>query len=188
MNTSSDQSNRYAAPQSEVEDVIDGSEVGEIASRGERLGAALLDGLIYGVSVWIPLLVVIGVGGFRMLMDLVRNGGQTPDGEPFNFTALFTGFALSGVGFLIVLGVNLYFVIKNRQTVGKKQLGIKVARTNGSTVSIARLFWMRNVVNILPGLIPFLGNFYFLIDNLFIFGEQRRCVHDYIADTIVVKA
>jgi hypothetical protein len=33
-----------------------------------------------------------------------------------------------------------------------------------------------------------LGGFYSLIDALVIFGDARRCCHDYIADTIVVRA
>lgn len=188
MNTSSDQPNRYAAPQAEVEDVKDDSEVGELAGRGERLGASLLDGLIYGVAVWVPMLVGFGFGGFRMLMEMIRHGGQTSGGETFNWASMFTGFAFSGIGFLIVLGINLYFVIKNRQTIGKKLLSIKVVRSDGSQVSIARLFWLRNVVAGLPGGIPYVGYLYSLARYLWIFGEERRCIHDYIADTIVVKA
>jgi hypothetical protein len=42
----------------------------------------------------------------------------------------------------------------------------------------------RNVVNGILGIIPLYG----IIDSLFIFGNARRCVHDYIADTIVIKA
>jgi uncharacterized RDD family membrane protein YckC len=189
MNTSSDQPNRYAAPQSEVEDVKDDTEVGELAGRGERLGASLLDGLIFGVAVWLPMLIGFGFGGFRMLMEMIRNGGQTAGGdEVFNWAALFTGFAFAGIGFLIVLSINIYFVVKNRQTIGKKLVGIKVVRSDGSLVSIARLFWLRNFVAGLPGGIPYLGYLYSLARYLMIFGEQRRCIHDYIADTIVVKA
>jgi hypothetical protein len=40
------------------------------------------------------------------------------------------------------------------------------------------------MVNGLLGVIPL----YAIIDVLFIFGNARRCVHDYIADTIVIKA
>ena len=36
--------------------------------------------------------------------------------------------------------------------------------------------------------VPFIGGFYSIIDSLMIFGEQRRCIHDYIADTIVIRA
>jgi uncharacterized RDD family membrane protein YckC len=63
-------------------------------------------------------------------------------------------------------------------------IGIKVVRSDGSKASLGRIFWLRNFVNGLLGIIPF----YQLIDILFIFGDQRQCLHDKIADTIVVKA
>ena len=72
----------------------------------------------------------------------------------------------------------------NGQSIGKKLLGIKVVRTDGSPASLGRLIWLRNVVNGLIGIIPLYG----IIDALFIFGESRQCLHDKIADTIVIKA
>jgi hypothetical protein len=44
--------------------------------------------------------------------------------------------------------------------------------------------WLRNVVNWLISLVPL----YSVIDVLFIFGQTRQCLHDKLADTIVVKA
>jgi uncharacterized RDD family membrane protein YckC len=61
-------------------------------------------------------------------------------------------------------------------------------RTDGSRVSFARIFWLRNVLNTCFSFIPLVGGLYGLIDALFIFGSAKRCVHDYIADTIVVRA
>jgi len=191
MNTQSDQPNRYAAPQAEVEDVKDDTEVGELAGRGERLGAALLDGLLWGFAVWIPLFFGIFANGMDGLKSFTDSANTA---NPFSifmaFGKLFTGTAglLLIIGVLIVGGINLYFVAKNSQSIGKKLVGLKVVRTDGSKATLARIFWMRNVVNFLPRLIPFVANLYSLVDSLFIFGEQRRCIHDHIADTIVVKA
>ena len=72
----------------------------------------------------------------------------------------------------------------NGRSIAKKILTIKVVRSDGSPASLGRLIWLRNVVNWLISIIPLYG----LIDSLFIFGESRQCLHDKIADTIVVKA
>ena len=59
-------------------------------------------------------------------------------------------------------------VYRNAQTIGKKLVGIKVARTDGSRASLARIFWLRNVVNQLVTMVlafvPFVGGFYPLVD------------------------
>jgi hypothetical protein len=57
-------------------------------------------------------------------------------------------------------------------------------RTDGTPASLGRVWWLRNVVNGLISIIPLYG----FIDTLFIFGESRQCLHDKLADTIVVKA
>lgn len=36
------------------------------------------------------------------------------------------------------------------------------------------------------GYVPFVGRYFSVIDALFIYGENKRCLHDYIAGTMVV--
>ncbi|HLG57433.1 MAG TPA: RDD family protein [Vicinamibacterales bacterium] len=66
----------------------------------------------------------------------------------------------------------------------KKLIGIKVVRSDGSAVSLGRLIWMRNVLNWLINIVPLYG----VLDSPFIFAESRQCLHDRIADTIVIKS
>jgi uncharacterized RDD family membrane protein YckC len=80
--------------------------------------------------------------------------------------------------------LTIRYVLANGQSIGKRITGIKITRTDGSRASLGRIFWLRNVVNGLLSLIPLYG----LIDALFIFAETRQCLHDKIADTIVINA
>jgi len=88
------------------------------------------------------------------------------------------------------VGVGVFLVMTVRQlqatgqSLGKKFCNIKVVRSDGSPVTLGRVVWLRNVVNWLISLVPL----YSVIDVLFIFGQTRQCLHDKLADTIVVKA
>jgi uncharacterized RDD family membrane protein YckC len=99
-----------------------------------------------------------------------------------------TGGYLTMAGWVAVVVITIVLVHRNGQTIGKKLVGIKVVRTNGARASLGRIFWLRNVVNGIPQVIPFVGYIYMLVDHLFIFGDKRQCLHDKIADTIVVTA
>jgi uncharacterized RDD family membrane protein YckC len=169
---SPNQANPYAPPQAEVRDTAVSDET-ELAGRGSRFGAAILDSFIFAIAV-VP--VLIGANFQAM---------QTGD-----YMNAFSGvgIGIAAVAWLALIGVTIHLVYKNGQTLGKKIVGIKVVRTDFSRASLARIFWLRNVVNAIPGAIPFVGNFYGIVDHLFIFGERRQCVHDKIADTVVVKA
>jgi uncharacterized RDD family membrane protein YckC len=166
--------NPYAPPQAEVSDVPNNDAELERAGRGIRLGAAVIDSLIPGI-IFLPWLIGIGFD-----FSGVANGTRAP------FT--FIGLAIAGIGSLAWIGITLFFVHRNGQTIAKRLLGIKVVRSDGSRASLGRIFWLRNFVNALPSAIPLIGNAYPLIDSLFIFGEKQQCLLDLIADTIVVKA
>jgi uncharacterized RDD family membrane protein YckC len=97
-------------------------------------------------------------------------------------------FYLGLVAAVVTLTITTILVKRNGQTIGKKLLGIKVVRKDGSKAGLGRIFWLRYLLNSVFMLIPVVGSLYSLVDSVFIFGSARRCVHDYLADTIVVRA
>jgi len=176
--------NPYAPPQATVADVPVQGIVK--ADRGMRLLAAILDGIIAGIITYTP---VFATGSFGGLMEAAAAAGNPQHLDPMTMFALMKGvFAWALVGW-VIWGVITYILVqRNGQTIAKKMLGIKVVRADGSRASVGRIFWLRNVVNTLISVIPLVGALYVLLDALWIFGEERRCLHDKIADTIVVNA
>src|ERR1700687_6130049 len=178
--------NSYAPPKSTVADVVVADAGMEKASRGSRLGASFIDGLIFGIP-FVPSYFM----AISSVMTHARVAGQG------KMPALTVWAAVAGTGgwfyfallaAMCTLTITAVLVHRNGQTIGKKLVGIKVARADGSRATLGRIFWLRYFVNTLLSLIPWVGSFYGLVDALFIFGEAKRCCHDYIADTIVVRA
>ncbi|MET0659713.1 MAG: RDD family protein [Steroidobacteraceae bacterium] len=178
--TASAEPNPYAPPKAEVSDASE-EHVVEQASRGSRLGAASLDALV-GFVVGLPVLYAV------IPVAIQARGNSAEMGSLLTASMIGGAAALSGVLGIVWIVITFILVKRNSQTIGKRFVGIKVVRSDGSHASLARIFWLRNIVNALPSLIPFVGNFYSLVDHLFIFGNKRQCVHDKIADTIVVRA
>jgi len=163
----------YAPPSAQVAaPVYAGGEHAPLADRGSRFVAQLLNGLMA-----IPGAALVGMGGA--------------------FTENETT-SMSGVGILcVVLGViyllallviNLRLLGRQGQSLGKKWAKVRVVRLDGSPASLGRQVGLRYIVNAVIGAIPLVGGFYSLVDILFIFRGDRRCIHDMIADTKVVVA
>jgi uncharacterized RDD family membrane protein YckC len=181
--------NPYAPPAAPVKDVADTTGSGELADRATRLGAFIIDGVILAI-VYAP----AAFGAFGRMMQLGVAGGAAGGTAPSRLD-MYEAFYLNNpnmpytaVLFLIWAVITIVLVARNGQSIGKRLLGIRVVRTDGKKASFWRIFLLRNVVNSIPSLIPFVSFAYFLIDSLAILGESRRCIHDYIAGTIVVKA
>jgi uncharacterized RDD family membrane protein YckC len=166
--------NPYAPPKATVLDIADPHRTVEPADRGTRLGAAILDGIIFSGMVYVPMLVGLLAGAAAADSRADRGSGAL----------LVVSVPLALVGFIAWCWLTIKYVRRNGQSIAKKLLGIKVVRSDGTPISLGRIFWLRNVVNGLISIVPFYG----LIDVLFIFGEPRQCLHDKIADTIVIKA
>ena len=157
-----------------------------MATRGARLLAAILDGIIGDVLIYVPF--VIGLYFTRDIPALQDAGRLSPQFVLALLASMSLALLAALVGALVWIAITVVLVKRNGQTLGKKLLGIKVVRSDGSRASLGRIFWLRNVVTLIIGMIPLLGIFFVLADILMIFGEARRCIHDRIADTIVVRA
>jgi uncharacterized RDD family membrane protein YckC len=166
--------NPYAPPQAAVEDVSEPESSTIPADRGTRLGAAIVDSFLFMGAVYFPLIVAL---------TSIEGSGPADVGTLSRGVALGAGILALG-GFALWGWFTLTFMARNGQSIAKKWLHIKVVRADGSRVSLGRLVWLRNVITWILSMIPLFG----VIDALFIFGESRQCLHDRIADTIVIKA
>ena len=167
-------SNPYAPPLASVRDIVERHTTNDPADRGTRLAAAIVDAIIFGAMVYAPLMFAIIVGGAATAEPGTANAD----------TMVVLAGLLTLVGFVVWCWLTISRMRANGQSIGKKLLDIKVVRTDGSPVSLGRLIGLRNIVNALISIVPL----YSILDMLFIFGESRRCLHDKLADTIVVKA
>jgi uncharacterized RDD family membrane protein YckC len=160
------QDNPYAAPEARI---VDQAPEGELvlAERGTRLGAVFLDGLIVGLF-YIPAVLIL---------SLVKE----------NKSLVYVGVAFLALAVIGVIAYNCVLLHRNGQTIAKKMLGIKVVRRDGSRIGLGRIFALRFLPVTLLSAIPFVGSLVSLADALMIFGEERRCLHDQFADTIVIK-
>ncbi len=161
--------NVYAPTDVHVEDVVVAGEL-DRADRSTRLAAAILDFLM---------MAAIGIVAAIFAPALTKGAGPT--------VGVIVGLAAAGIAFLVILALDIFFLYRDSQTIGKKIMNIKIVRTNGERIGLARIFFLRFLPITLAGLIPIIGSFVGIIDCLFIFRESRQCLHDTIADTIVVK-
>jgi uncharacterized RDD family membrane protein YckC len=133
----------------------------------------MLDGLI-ALVLAVPALIAIPM--------MESTGGADVESVP----PLAMGLVgISGFLFLLLMVYTIYLLSVKGQTLGKKMLGIRIVNNlDDSNAGFVRAFLLRGIVNAIPGaIIPFYG----VIEVLFIFGAERRCIHDFIAGTRVIQ-
>ena len=168
-----DEQNPYRAPNAAVAEF---SSADELAGRGARLGAAIIDAIIIMVIV-MPLMYV---GGYWTTAMAAAQAGQ----QVGLATTLMWG-VIGLVVFAIVQGIPLN---ASGQTWGKKALKIKIVDLQGGKPPLGRLLGLRYFPIQLVSNIPAIGPVLALVDVLLIFRNDRRCGHDLIAGTKVVHA
>lgn len=141
------------------------------ADRGLRLVARLIDGALM-MACFAPAFVAVAI-------------------DPDNKEPSPLQLAMIALGLIAALGLFVYqcvLLYRHSQTLGKRWLKIKIVRNDGSPCSFGRIFGLRMFVIALIEQVPCLGAVFALVNALWIFGAESRCLHDLICDTKVVNA
>ncbi|AOW78545.1 hypothetical protein A3Q34_17870 [Colwellia sp. PAMC 20917] len=140
--------------------------VGEKATRLDRFYAALIDGLI-GIFAAVPIFITVG---FDKLAE-----------PTFSLTVMLLAYGL--IAGLVLHGYLLYHY---GQTIGKNFMSIRIENLDDSKASLTTIYVKRMIPMQLLSLVPFGGQIISgLVNPLFIFGKEKRCLHDYVAKTKV---
>ncbi len=163
----------YETPQSELVDVE--VEHQELASRWARLAASLVDSLVVFVLA-MPVMYLFGAfdsssldPGAGMAAGMVES--------------LVMGLAIIALFVLI----NYRFLTRDGQTIGKKALSIRIVDLQGNIPDLKNNLIPRYAVYMLPGQIPVFGQLFSIVNVCFIFRGDKRCIHDLVGKTRVIK-
>jgi len=111
-------------------------------------------------------------------IELISDGGNT--------RMHFIMPAIASITLLCVVFILMQWTLiaAKGQSIGKIIMRIKIVEEHGKKVPSAwNVLFLRTLINSL-----ILGNgIYFLLDALMILKKERRCIHDFIAGTIVIK-
>lgn len=166
----------YVAPSMEEEEGITlqtpsgDYEEFRLASRGHRLVAAIIDSLLL-IAISFGIMWIFGVRNFNS--------------SEFAFLSvnMILGFLLSQA---VYLALNAKLLITKGQTIGKKALDIKIISGDGGIPAFLNIYGLRYLVVNFLYQIPFFGIGFSILDSLLILNKNKKCIHDYIANTLVV--
>ena len=161
---------RYAPPQTMVDDVMPSVDGLQLASRWRRLSAQVIDTVAQVLAMW--------------LISVVTPWDPWKDGN-VDFWSFDLRAALSGLAIFLVL--QAYLLAAHGQTIGKALLGIRITRPDGTKASIGRVIGLRCGIWEIFSPVAGVAIAFAFVDTLFIFRKSRRCLHDMIADTLVIR-
>lgn len=148
----------------------------ELATLAQRFQAAVLDKIVFPTVMLVPFIL-----GFDLL--------NLNAGIDENFTISFaTQVKVSLLEILLFMALNSYLLKEYGQTLGKRIIGIAIIGQNGQRLSLQDMILKRYLPFWVAAYLPFFGFVITVCDYLAIFrGDKRRCLHDDLAKTIVIK-
>jgi uncharacterized RDD family membrane protein YckC len=145
------------------------------ASWGQRVGATLVDLLVL-VPPYIVVFVGLAIGASGATTDPVT-------GQPSGGNA--TGFVIATIGYLLVLGVQLWNTVfrqgRTGWSIGKQALGVRLVREQDGRPMGVGMNFVRQIVHVVDVLPCFIGFLWPIWD------EKRQTFADKIMTTAVVQ-
>ena len=162
----------------------------ELAGIGARTIAALGNAFFYFLSM-MPGSTIIARGLLEKNPQLAKGG--IPRIEDLDLTGFAAGMIWIWAGLTAALLLQALLITVRGQNLGKLLLGVRVVRADtGAPAGFGRGVMLRFAVPV--GLIITLNAFFMLglvfliVDYAFMFRADRRCLHDLMAGTKVVRA
>ena len=166
--------NPYAAPETDpIRETLVSDEL-QLATPSERFTGAFVDGLVglvISVPVWVGFFLF---GVFRSVAEMGQIG--------FGYT-----FLLTAIHFPIYMAIQWKSLKATGQTIGKKVAKTRIVSMEGKKPEVTDLIFKRYAFVSLLSVIPVAGGALALVDALMVFKKDRRCLHDLVAGTQVVK-
>ncbi|WP_431286317.1 RDD family protein [Roseateles chitinivorans] len=163
---------RFAPPVAHVADVA-GPDTGEVlAGRGMRLLAVLIDGAIQATALKV----------LSLIPAIAAIQGNANDAS---FLAWTPGAMLLGLA--LFFAIQTWPLLGRGQTLGKMICRLRIVRSDGGKPDALRLLGLRYALGSLTAVNLGLAFLFGLVDSLLIFRDSRKCLHDTIADTKVIK-
>ncbi|MEZ6005077.1 MAG: RDD family protein [Planctomycetota bacterium] len=150
-----------------------------LATPGQRIIAKLVDSLLPSL-IWIGVFMIDSEGAAQAIEAYSRGETSLPLPEK---ATLFTG--LAGLAFVLM---QLWLVVTDSQTIGKRIMGIRVHKLNGPRAGAGRYILQRALLGGLPYWIPFVGIVAWLVSTAMLLRPDRRTLHDFIGGTEVLRA
>lgn len=169
----SDVTTPYTSTEEDVADEVISDSEPPLAERSARLMAFILDAVFTLFPCGLVLSIVSSMRGIPP-ENLLQGSGLEE--------------LVQNLGGIAVWALVNFYTLRKGQTIGKRILKIQVVDVEtGKIPSLANLVLLRFGLFALISQAGVSGLAIAVANPLMIFGEDRRCVHDYIARTKVIK-
>jgi len=163
-----------------------------LASLGQRFGAKMIDWLLLLLPVYVLLIAIMDATFEAKILALREDPTAMMEALKMQITQSLeagnqTVLAMYGVIIALMIA-NVVLLTLRGQSIGKLLTGIQIVRAQdqlraGFVKAVMLRWFLFAVINS----IQFIGLPLMLGDFLLIFRSDRRCLHDLVADTVVVK-
>lgn len=160
--------------ENEIDQPVEPPKEFPLAGRGQRLAAKILDELAESILLT-PIAMAVGIGQY---IEEILAGTRTE-------LPLDVILQMAVAGFVVHLLLHSYLLYFYGQTIGKRIMGIAIVNSANKVPGYNRIIGLRYLPFLLVRYIQEISPL-ILVDILFIFRGDRRCLHDLLAGTRVI--